>query len=186
MFTWLSSHVCVSAVLTFSAGLHPWRRVDGVTEQTVTRHLQTHNSCTHRTCSTQSGRLTHLSWGKWGAPVPYTYFLLIRDFTYFIITFTVSLILVLFSQKQPAEKTIANIKLEITGRSWRLRPNFVTDDRFNFIRSDIFYFFRRARFEKKKRRGVRLLHSRRLNCKDLTSNNADFMFSPLWVFTTEK
>lgn len=28
------------------------------------------------------------------------------DFTYFIITFTVSLILVLFSQKQPAEKTI--------------------------------------------------------------------------------
>lgn len=106
LFRWLSSHVCVSAVLTFSAGLHPWRRVDGVTEQTVTRHLQTHNSCTHRTCSTQRGRLTHLSLGKWGAPVPYTYFLLIRDFTYFIITFTVSLILVLFSQKQPAEKTI--------------------------------------------------------------------------------
>lgn len=78
LFRWLSSRVCVSAVLTFSAGLHPWRRVDGVTEQTVTRHLQTHNSCTHRTCSTQRGRLTHLSWGKWGAPVPYTYFLLIR------------------------------------------------------------------------------------------------------------
>lgn len=36
--------------MTFSAGLHTRRRVDGVTKQTITRHLQPDHTCTDRTC----------------------------------------------------------------------------------------------------------------------------------------
>lgn len=45
-----SSRLWSGSAGTFSAGLHPGRGVDGVPEQTVPRHLQTHHARTHGPC----------------------------------------------------------------------------------------------------------------------------------------
>ena len=47
---------CGLGPLTFAVRLHPGGRVDGITEETVPRHLESNDSCTHVACGTNDTR----------------------------------------------------------------------------------------------------------------------------------